>query len=135
MKTRMVIPAVALALVAASCGGGEGITREPGSAPPSAGAPIPGGGLSVDEALASTLDGPLMVAGYLVAAFDEVRLCSALAESYPPQCGGSSLLVAGLDLASLDGLQSADGVSWTDAPLSVLGDVEDGVLTVATTSI
>lgn len=134
MKTLMVIPIVALALVAAACGGSEGTAPEPGSTP-SAGAPIPGGGLSVDEALASTLEGPLMVAGYLVAAFDEVRLCSALAESYPPRCGGSSLLVAGLDLASVEGLQNAGGVSWTDAPFSVLGDVEDGVLIVSTTSI
>ena len=75
-----------------------------------------------------------MVAGYLVATGDEVRLCSALAESYPPQCAGASLVVEGLDLAGVGGLKSEGGVSWTYARFSVLGDVADGVLTVSKTS-
>jgi len=140
MKTLFLLPVVVLALGAGGCGGGEpspaaGVPPAATSGTPSSGAPIPGGGLTVDEALASTLDGPLMVAGFLVATGDEARLCSALAESFPPQCGGSSLLVEGLDLATVEGLQTEGDVSWTDERFSVLGDVENGVLTVSATSI
>ena len=142
MRKLALIPVLALALIAAGCGGGpdggsSAGTEPPAAGPvaPSAGAPIPGGGLTVEEAIASTLEGPLMVAGYLVATGDDVRLCSALAESYPPQCGGASLVVEGLDPAGVEGLKSEGGVSWTDSPFSILGDIEDGVLTVSETSI
>ena len=124
-------------LVAAGCGGGDSATRDP--APASAGAPTREGGLSIDEALASELDGPLMVKGYVVAAEGgPVRLCSALLESFPPQCGEPSLVVEGLDLDALDGLKSTarDGgivaeARWSEQPVSLLGTVEDGVLTVS----
>ena len=137
MRKLALVPTLAFALAAAACGGGStpaGLPAATTGAAPSAGTPIPGGGLSVEEALASTLSGPLMIAGQLVAAGDEVRLCSALLESYPPQCGGASLLVLGLDLASVEGLQTAGGVTWTEGRVSLLGEVEDGVLTVSTTS-
>ncbi len=75
-----------------------------------------------------------MVTGNLVVAYDEVRLCSGLLESYPPQCGGASLLVQGLDLTSVEGLRTVGGVSWTDGGVSLLGDVANGVLVVSTTS-
>ena len=138
MKTLALIAAIAIVLLASACGGGSSSPTAPpavtsGSAP-SAGAPIATGGLSVEEALASTLSGPLMVTGNLVAAYDEVRLCSELLESSPPQCGGPSLLVQGLDLTSVEGLQTAGGVSWTDGRVSLLGTVANGVLTVSTTS-
>ena len=92
-----------------------------------------GPGISIDEATDSTLDGPLLVNGFIVAEEGgEVRLCSALRESYPPQCGGAWLLVEGLDLTDVEGLTSAQGVSWTDGETQLLGTVEDGVLTVET---
>lgn len=49
-------------------------------------------GISINEALSSDLLGALLVNGYLVIRGgehddpEEVRLCEALAESYPPQC-------------------------------------------------
>jgi hypothetical protein len=133
--------AVTIVLVAAACGGDNTAGGDPGGVPPSAGAPIPGGGLSIDEAIASTLPGPLTVKGFLVAPEGEpVRLCSLLAESYPPQCGGSSLVVEGLDLATVEGLTSTNDpelaqVTWSQSEVSLPGDVEDGVLTVSETSI
>jgi len=89
-----------------------------------------GPGISIADALASTLDGPLLVNGFLVATAEEVRFCDLLAESYPPQCGGDYLLVEGLDLGTIEGVQEASGVSWTDQPIQLLGTVEDGVLTI-----
>ena len=138
MKTLALIPATAIAILASACGGGSSApTAPPAVTPgstPSAGAPIAGGGLSVEEALASTLSGPLMVTGNLVAAYYEVRLCSELLESSPPQCGGPFLLVQGVDLTSVEGLQTAGGVSCTDGRVSLIGAVANGVLTVSTTS-
>ena len=134
----ILIAAAALAACSAAPGGG-GTDPSPGGATdaPTDGPTDGGGGgvgvgpgISVEEAIESTLDGPLLVNGYLVASQDEVRLCSALAESYPPQCGGESLVVEGLDLETMPGLSSEAGVTWSDEEIQVLGSVEDGVLTV-----
>jgi hypothetical protein len=96
-----------------------------------------GPGISIDDALASDSDEPLLVTGNLLAQGDEIRLCSALAESFPPQCGGASLHVVGLDLEEVDGLITEGDVSWTDRPIELLGVVEndtqgkDDILTVS----
>ncbi|MDO8551626.1 MAG: hypothetical protein Q7S03_03030 [bacterium] len=112
-----------LTLGVAACGGGS--EQKPVSA---SGMPIAGGGLSVSEALASDLDGPLLVKGYVVVAGGETRLCEALAESFPPQCGGASVRLEGLDLA---GLREQGGVRWSADPVSLLGEVAGGTLTVS----
>lgn len=88
-----------------------------------------GPAISIDEALASGSDEMLLVTGSLLADDDRVRLCSALAESFPPQCAGSSLVVEGLKLEEVDGLETAGGVSW--GTIELLGVVRDGTLTVS----
>lgn len=76
------------------------------------------------------------VRGYVVAPEGApVRLCQMLAESYPPQCGEPSLVVEGLDLASVPGLVSTDDpalarVSWSEGEVELTGVVTDGVLRV-----
>ena len=90
-----------------------------------------GPGISIEEALVSEADGMLLVNGNLLAEGGEVRLCSALAESFPPQCGGASLQVEGVKLEEVDGLVTEGGVSWTDRPIQLLGAIEDGLLTVS----
>ena len=117
---------VALAATVAACGGGE-------STPPAAPVPAEPAAsdevLSVDEALASTFGDPVRVTGFLVAQEGAaIRLCSALAESYPPQCGGASLVVEGLELASVEGLTipaepEYAHTSWTDTPVELYGVV------------
>ena len=113
-------------LLLAGCGGVD----EP--AGPSMGAPAPGGGLSVQEAIDSTLDGPLLVKGFVVQTGDGTRLCSALAESFPPQCGGPSLRVEGV-VGELTVAEEGD-VRWTETEVSLLGDVDGDVLRVSETS-
>ena len=138
----MGIAAIAIALAlfvsVAACGGEIGGDASPGTvsgSSPSSAAPIPGGGLSIGEALASTLEGPLQVKGFVVSSGDgEVRLCSTLLESMPPQCGEPSLQVSGVDLSTLDGLSTAQDLTWSDAPVSLLGRVENGVITVSATA-
>lgn len=138
MRWTAVAAAVVVMLVTA-CGGGSGGDGlygggdEP-SGGPAAGAPAPGGALTVSQALDSASGEPLLVQGAVVAAAGQpVRLCELLAESYPPQCGGASLIVEGLDVAALEGMETASDVTWGQAEL--LGTVADGVLTVSSTSI
>ena len=109
----LLLPLLALA----ACGGDE-------QRRPAAGTPAPGGGLTVQEALDSDAEGPLLVRGYLVRRRDETRLCTALAESDPPQCGEPSLRVEGEIRKRPAGEE-----------VSLLGDVRNGVLRVSETSI
>lgn len=126
--------AAALALTLAACSEDTPVPTESETAvSPGAGMPADGG-LTVGEAKASELEGPLMVGGFLVAEGDTVRLCDALAESFPPQCGGDSLVVEGLDLDAYD-TQSEGDVRWTDEPVAVLGDVDGDTLRVSETAM
>jgi hypothetical protein len=99
---------------------------------PAAGQGAMGPGISVEEAIASDLDEPLLVNGTLLV--DEggtVRLFDALSRSLPPQGVGASLIVEGFDESSIE-WSEADGVRWS-VPTQVLGTVSDGVLTVSPT--
>jgi hypothetical protein len=128
---------VALTGAAAACGGGEGSRpTEPAATAAGTVPAAPGPPLTVDEALAAS-DGAVRVTGYLVAEDGApVRLCSALAESYPPQCGVASLVVEGLDLSSVEGLTTPvepgyAHTSWTDTQVELDGVLADGVLAVS----
>ncbi len=92
-----------------------------------------GPGISIGEALASDLQGPLLINGHLHAQDGQVRLCELLAESFPAQCGGRALMVEGLDLTTMDGLTTEGSVTWSDQPVQLLGTVEGEVLTVTVT--
>lgn len=51
-------------------------------------------------------------------------LCDALAESFPPQCGGDRLQIANVAAATtLPKLASGGGASWSEAPIQLLGSV------------
>jgi hypothetical protein len=106
-------------LLAAGCGGAD--------APASRDEP-----LTVEEALRAESDGPVRVRGTLIAAGVDVRLCTAILESHPPQCGRPSLVVRGLDLVGVSNMEQAKGVGWTRREVTLVGEVEDGVLTVST---
>jgi hypothetical protein len=130
MRSLLLLLSLAV-LVLPACGSGQP-ADDPAPPPPAARAAGPG--ISVQEALASKLDVPLLVRGYVVAAGGEIRLCDALAESYPPQCGVASLVVEGVALDELPALTSAEGVTWSERELELLGRVEDGVLLVEGTA-
>ena len=138
MKRILVFLAVVTlaSVVAAACGDDDGdVDSSPVDSGPVDSGPISsvGPGISIGEALASNLKGPLLVNGHLHAQNDQVRLCEVLAESFPPQCGGGTLAVKGLDLQTTDGLTSAGSVTWSDQLVQVLGTVEGEVLTVGGT--
>jgi hypothetical protein len=90
---------LALAAGCASSGGSDGgVSGEP---------------VTVQDALASG-DGEVTVRGFLIDEQGQVRLCDTVMESYPPQCGGASLQVTGVDVASLDGATTEGEISWVD---------------------
>lgn len=123
------IPLLLLILVAAACtAGSDGGTPPPGDAPVlivADGGPGDGPGLSVGEALTHgpTDDLVTVTAALFVDADGTVRLCDAIAESFPPQCGGDRIAVTGLDLADVPDLQEANGVRWAES-VTVFGSVE-----------
>ncbi len=82
-------------------------------------------GMSVADALGhQPTDGVVTVSGALfVNADGTVLLCDAIAESFPPQCGGERIRVTGLDLAAVPGLQTEGEVSWAEG-VTLLGSVE-----------
>lgn len=116
--------AVGVLALAAGCGSDKGTETEPASGSPAAGAMLPGGGLSIAEAIASTLEGPLAVKGFLVEVDGDVLLCTTVPESDFEQCGQPSLRVEGYegDVSSLE-------------QTSLLGAVSDGVITVDMTAL
>lgn len=129
------LSALLVAFLLAACAGTAGDSDDPTSEPPPKGnadgilqiepGTASGPGISIDEALgqAGTLTGPLLVNGALFIAPDgTVLLCSAIAESFPPQCGGSRLLVRGLDPATVPDLQEANGVRWAEQ-VQLLGTI------------
>jgi hypothetical protein len=110
------LAALLVAAALAGCGG----NAEPGASPS-----------SIAQSLDSAAGTELLVHGNLLVEGGSVRLCSALAESFPPQCGGPSLRVEGLDLTAVNGLQTAGEISWSDRPIRLRGIVRDGTLTVS----
>ncbi len=84
-----------------------------------------GGGISVADALGhQATDDLLSVNGALfVDADGTVRLCDAIAESFPPQCGGERIEVEGLDLAAVDDLQEEGEARWAES-VTLFGSVE-----------
>ena len=82
-----------------------------------------GPGISIEDAIGNGGGEPLLINGALVVDPDgRVLLCDALAESFPPQCGGARLEVRGLDLDSVPDLQQGNDVRWADQ-VQLLGTV------------
>jgi hypothetical protein len=86
---------------------------------------VDGPGITVAEALThGPTDDMVLVNGSLfIDADGTVVLCEAIAESFPPQCGGERIEVSGLDPGSVADLQEADGVQWADS-ITLFGSVE-----------
>lgn len=88
------------------------------------------GGLTISEALASDVTGIIAVQGFLLDDGTGARLCEALAESFPPQCGGASIPVTGYEEVLDVPLQSEQSTTWTDDWVTFFGEIVDGVFVV-----
>lgn len=83
---------------------------------------------TVSEAIALEQEGSVHVTGLLIDDGSGWRLCDTVLESYPPQCGGDSLTVEGLDPTGLP-LEESGGVRWQTEG-TVVGEVEGDTLVV-----
>ena len=149
---RLIALLASIALVLAACGGGEADPAQPADVAPTTQAPETGGntpladdagetmiagmgpGISVDELLAATGNGPFLVNGYVFVATDgSVVISDVIAESYPPQPAGAQVPVEGVDVMQLplvegSGDSEIPTSSWTEQPVQLIGDFIDGVL-------
>lgn len=147
----------AIALVAGACGGGEDdaaalpvsdgddqsaidaacLVDEPECDDTPTGEPqdLPPPGNTDEEPVLEMLAGDVIgatgrvaVTGFLVATDEAARLCEALAESFPPQCGGDAIPLSDYDQVDPDELRSEGSVTWTDLPVTIRGEVIAGAL-------
>ena len=85
--------------------------------------------ISVTEFLAAGPRDPVPVRGLLFDDGSGLRLCDALAESFPPQCPGDFVLIANPADVLAD-FTVEQGVRWTDRPVVVIGRYSEGELVV-----
>lgn len=85
-----------------------------------------GGPITVEQLLARSADTPVAVQGLLHVDHGVARLCAAILESYPPQCGEPSAELVGLDLSSVAGTTTAEGVTWKEGAVLNLVRAVDG---------
>ena len=87
--------------------------------------------MRIEQALRIQGSKSVRVRGFVFSCGEEpVRLCAELLESLPPQCGGPSMIVEGLDVASMTGTARSDDCVWTLEPVEIEGVVRDGTLRV-----
>ncbi len=132
LRSRLLLSALALAaVVIAGCGDDRPTadpattTSQPAPTQPATTQPAP---LSVAEAIDITDDQLHDVTGFVVTVDQMPRLCAALAESDPPQCGEPSLALAGEPTSNLDALfdrplDNSGDVTWSTDAVTVTGAV------------
>jgi len=116
MKKTLIVLA-ALALVLAACGSDDDTTSD-----------LPTAGDTITVTEAATTSGTVSVTGFVVDIAGQTRLCEALAESFPPQCGGARILLSDLSQVNADQLKTEGDVTWTDDYVVVTGTMVDGTL-------
>jgi hypothetical protein len=88
-----------------------------------------GAPLYADTLIDSDMDADVVVAGYIVIDSNGARLCGAIAESLPPQCGPRSTRVIGIEDLELK-FKEAQSVRWTETHVALWGHFVDGTLTI-----
>jgi hypothetical protein len=87
-------------------------------------------GLSVSEAIAYEGSQPVAVHGYVVLTSESAQLCEALAESYPPQCGGANLNLVNPNATDDLPLLEDGNVQWSPDIVILIGTVTGTELTI-----
>lgn len=113
---RRIIALLVLVTVANGCGS----VRDEGG---TGGVPL----LTPDEA--ASRSGDASVQGFFWArpAQGTALLCESALESFPPQCGGESIAVTGVDIPSLAGVEFNQNIFWAE-DVRIRGRLGDGTL-------
>lgn len=119
---------IAALAIGAGCGGGDTATTSPDTTQTTAD-PISLGDL-LERGVEGSAGDTVLVSAVLVDDGSGMRMCEALAESFPPQCAGRSIGVRHLEVAEVP-LTEEQGVRWTDRAVWLVGWVEDGVFVVS----
>lgn len=91
--------------------------------------------LSITDALSYQGSEPIAVAGYVVRTQEASRLCDALAESYPPQCAGESIVITNPDTTDAYPLIEEGDVQWSPERVTVIATVTSEGITIDPTSM
>jgi hypothetical protein len=105
----------------AGCGGEDSSSTGSPTTSPSSGAVLPGGGLSVAEAIATNAEPPLAVTGWLIRTGDGPRICSSYTPGADEPCGEPSLALEG------------EVRQGTGEKVSLLGAVDGDIFVVSST--
>lgn len=130
---------IATTMLIAACGDDDSDTAPPTEAPSTEAPAAPsteGPGtdpaivpITVEQLLARSSDTPVQVAGPLFVVDGAASLCTAIMESYPPQCGGPSAELTDLDPAAAN-LQTEGSVSWSESAVLEVQRNADGTFQV-----
>lgn len=118
MRTFMALLSLS-ALLAVACGSDSETDTGDGSAI----API-----EISELLEAS-PAEASVIGYVVIDDAGARLCEALAESFPPQCGGASITIANPDALTV-ALEQEQSTQWTNERVRLDGTFNGAEFTV-----
>ena len=122
--TPRLLPCAAIVIALVACGGDDDDGTATSVSVP-AGDPI-----TVEQLVARSSDSPIMVRGLLLSTGGETRLCAAILESFPPQCGEPSVVLVDIDPASVDGIEEAGDVQWKDGAVVQVQRQQDGTFRV-----
>ena len=107
-----------MAVILFACGSDDGDEHSSDSLP-----------LSVEGLLVAEPSGSVDVVGFVVIDSSGARLCFALAESFPPQCGGEYIEIVNPDDLDVAFEESAD-VQWTESAVVVRGQYSEQTFTI-----
>ncbi len=88
--------------------------------------------MTVADAAALNDGSVATVSGFLIEDSGVLFIADLIAESYPPQPGGATMEVDGIDISGLASVNQEGPVRWLDAVVTVSGTVNSGRLTSAT---
>ena len=90
-----------------------------------------GGAPLLTPSEAQDRDGRVAVQGFFWArpGDDDFRLCGAVLESFPPQCGEPSIRVTGVDVTTIAGIEFGQNVFWAEE-VRARGELAEGTLDV-----
>ncbi|TFD45614.1 hypothetical protein E3T55_18300 [Cryobacterium frigoriphilum] len=89
--------------------------------------------ISVDQLVARTADTPVSVAGLLYQDSTGTRLCGAVMESFPVQCGKPWAELVGLDIDTITGTTTDQGITWKEGVVLSVQRADNGSFTVLST--